>query len=299
MGAGPIVTNAVVAVQSYLKATGQGVYTAAQMTELLRRTGTPQTGTRLVGPLPDVAAALRSVEVDAPSTRAAFSSEGVNGWYLNPTITLSASDGWGVGVVRHGVPVGRRRLDGRTRLRSRSFRPVPTRSSCARSTGRGTSRAATSCRSASSTSRLTVGGSAGAAVPATLSLTLGPAAAFGAFVPGIDREYTATTTASVVSTAGDATLSVADPSSAARGRLVNGTFALDDPLRAMATSTGGTGSGTFAPLGDSGLALLSYAGPVSNDAVAIAFRQRITAGQALRTGSYAKTLTFTLSTTTP
>ena len=51
-GAGPIVTNAVVAVQSYLKATGQGVYTAAQMTELLRRTGTSQTGTRLVGPLP-------------------------------------------------------------------------------------------------------------------------------------------------------------------------------------------------------------------------------------------------------
>ena len=32
VGAGPIVTNAVVAVQSYLKATGQGVYTAAQMT---------------------------------------------------------------------------------------------------------------------------------------------------------------------------------------------------------------------------------------------------------------------------
>ena len=119
----------------------------------------------------------------------------------------------------------------------------------------------------------------GAAVPATLSLTLGTAAAFGAFVPGVDREYTATTTASVVSTAGDATLSVADPSGVARGRLVNGAFALDDPLRAMATSTGGSGSGAFAPLGD-GLALLRYAGPVSNDAVSIAFRQRITAGQA-------------------
>ena len=50
-----------------------------------------------------------------------------------------------------------------------------------------------------------VGDSAGGAVPATLSLTLGTAAAFGAFVPGVDRGCTATTTASVVSTAGDAT----------------------------------------------------------------------------------------------
>ena len=44
---------------------------------------------------------------------------------------------------------------------------------------------------------------------------------------------------------------------------------------------------------------MTYSGPVSNDAVSIAFRQRIAAGQALRTGTYSKTLTFTLSTTTP
>ena len=37
----------------------------------------------------------------------------------------------------------------------------------------------------------------------------------------------------------------------------------------------------------------------SNDAVTIAFRQHIGATQALRTGAYSKTLTFTLSTTTP
>ena len=40
-------------------------------------------------------------------------------------------------------------------------------------------------------------------------------------------------------------------------------------------------------------------GPVSNDTVTIGFRQHIAANQALRTGAYSKTLTFTLSTTTP
>ena len=43
----------------------------------------------------------------------------------------------------------------------------------------------------------------------------------------------------------------------------------------------------------------SWTGPVSNAAVAITFRQHIGANVALRTGTYAKTLTFTLSTTTP
>ena len=52
----------------------------------------------------------------------------------------------------------------------------------------------------------------GGTVPATLSLTLGAPAAFGAFTPGIAKEYTASTTATVISSAGDATLTVADPS---------------------------------------------------------------------------------------
>jgi hypothetical protein len=46
-------------------------------------------------------------------------------------------------------------------------------------------------------------------------------------------------------------------------------------------------------------ALLSYDGPVSNDGVTIGFEQSIGANGALRTGSYSKTLTFTLSTTAP
>ena len=49
-------------------------------------------------------------------------------------------------------------------------------------------------------------------VPATLSLTLGTPASFGAFTPGVARTYEASTSANVISTAGDALLSVADPS---------------------------------------------------------------------------------------
>ena len=56
-------------------------------------------------------------------------------------------------------------------------------------------------------------GQAGGTVPATLALTLGTPATFGAFTPGVAKTYDASTTANVISTAGDATLSVADPSS--------------------------------------------------------------------------------------
>ncbi len=48
-------------------------------------------------------------------------------------------------------------------------------------------------------------GGAGGSVPATLALTLGAPASFGSFVPGVAAEYTAGTTANVITTAGDAT----------------------------------------------------------------------------------------------
>ena len=145
-------------------------------------------------------------------------------------------------------------------------------------------------------------GDVSGSVPPTLSLSLGPPAAFGAFTPGTGRDYDATTTATVSSSAGDATLSVTDPSSTATGRLVNGQHALDEPLQVRASSLRGTGDSAFAPLSaiaGSPLALLTWAGPVTDDTVTIGFRQHIAANQALRTGVYAKTLTFTLATTSP
>src|SRR4051812_6410052 len=75
-------------------------------------------------------------------------------------------------------------------------------------------------------------GNVGGSVPATLALTLGPPAGFGAFTRGVAKDYTASTSANVISTAGDATLSVADPSANATGHLVNGAFSLPSALQA-------------------------------------------------------------------
>jgi hypothetical protein len=141
---------------------------------------------------------------------------------------------------------------------------------------------------------------AGGSVGATLSLTLGTPASFGAFTPGITKTYESSTTAKVISTAGDALLSVADPSSTATGHLVNGTFFLPQPLQARARNAANTGT-AYNNVGSSAspLNLLTYAGPVSNDEVALQFSQLVNSTDALRTGAYSKTLTFTLSTTTP
>ncbi|HEX6023806.1 MAG TPA: M14 family zinc carboxypeptidase, partial [Solirubrobacter sp.] len=137
-------------------------------------------------------------------------------------------------------------------------------------------------------------------VPPTLSLSLGAAAAFSPFTPGIDFDYTASTTANVISTAGDGVLSVADPSSVATGRLVNGSFSLAQPLQVKAASLSGVG-GEFAPVGSSAspTSLLTYSAPASNDPVTLDFKQTIGRTEPLRTGTYSKTLTFTLSTTQP
>ena len=144
----------------------------------------------------------------------------------------------------------------------------------------------------------TDGGGPGGSVPATLSLTLGTPASFGAFVPGVGRTYTASTTANVISSAGDATLSVSDSSANAPGRLVNGSFSLPTPVRARAASPAGLG-GAFGSVSQNPLTLLTYTSPIANDPVTISFEQQIGANDALRTGNYSKTLTFTLSTTTP
>ena len=56
------------------------------------------------------------------------------------------------------------------------------------------------------------------------------------------------------------------------------------------------------PVGGSAtpLTLLTYKAPTpGNDTATLNFKQAITATEALRTGTYAKTLTFTLSTTAP
>jgi hypothetical protein len=126
-----------------------------------------------------------------------------------------------------------------------------------------------------STPPVSVAQTVGASVPATLALTIDASASFGAFAPGVDATYTTHTTADVVSSAGDAALSVSDP-----GHLANGAFTLADPLQVLFSKR-------------------TWSAPVSHDPVTITFTQHIGANQPLRTGTYTKTLTFTLSTTSP
>jgi hypothetical protein len=135
-------------------------------------------------------------------------------------------------------------------------------------------------------------------VPATLSLSLGTPASFGTFVPATARTYTAATAANVVSSAGDAALSIADPGATAPGHLVNGPFSLPAALKVAATSPAGTSAGQGTVSG-APLNLLTYSGPISHDPVAITFSQDIGQTDALRAGNYSKTLTFTLSTINP
>ena len=79
----------------------------------------------------------------------------------------------------------------------------------------------------------------------------------------------------MISTAGDATLSVADPSSTNTGQLVNGAFALAQPLQASASSLGGTRRRRPGRRLGRPTSLLNYGGPVSNDSVTLTFKQTI------------------------
>ena len=138
-------------------------------------------------------------------------------------------------------------------------------------------------------------GNVSGTVPATLSLAVGGPASFGAFTPGIARTYLTTLGATATSTAADATLSVADHSPTGTGHLVNAAFVLPQPLQAR------VGAAAFANVGSAAapLNLRSWTGPTSNDNVTIDLSQLVNANDPLRTGTYSKTLTFTLSTTSP
>jgi Peptidase family M1 domain len=136
-------------------------------------------------------------------------------------------------------------------------------------------------------------------VPATLMLTLGAPATFGPFTPGVTRDYSAFTTATVVSTAGNAALSVADPDTAHPGHLVNGAFVMPSALQASAASPLAGAGPAPASLGAAPLTLLNWTAPASNDPATVTFAQHVAGTDPLRTGTYSKTLTFTLSTTTP
>ena len=149
--------------------------------------------------------------------------------------------------------------------------------------------------SAAPASSVSVSGGVTGTVPATLALSLGASTSFGAFAPGATADYFASAAGAVTSTAGDATLAVTDPSTTATGHLVNGAFVMPQALQVSASSFA-AGGGAYAPVPTE---VLRYSGPASNDQVTVRFKQPVAASDALRTGTYTKTLTFTLSTSHP
>jgi hypothetical protein len=204
-----------------------------------------------------------------------------NGWYTTPVKFTMATTGASIAVREY-------RLDGGAWA---TYTAEATVSAPGAHTleYRGTNAAGTT---AVQSKAFTIGsvtdtpGSIGGLVPATLALTLGAPATFGPFTPGVAKDYTADTAATVTSTAGDAALSVSPVSAgglttaALAGHLTNGSFALPEALQVSFSKA-------------------TWTAPVANDPVTITFKQHIGSGDALRTGAYSKTLTFTLSTTTP
>ena len=116
-------------------------------------------------------------------------------------------------------------------------------------------------REAIKTQRLLVGatdapGTVGGTVPATLSLSLGDSGHLRPVHGGRRIATTSPRPANVISTAGDASLSVSDPSSDHPGHLVNGSFFLP-------RSCGGRTAARRCPVGGSSARRtpLSYSGP--------------------------------------
>jgi hypothetical protein len=83
---------------------------------------------------------------------------------------------------------------------------------------------------------------------------------------------------------------VQDTSPFFTNRLVNGSYALPQELQVR------NNAGTFQTM-PAGLRF--WGGPTSSEVVPVDFKQSIGANDALRTGTYGKTLTYTLSTTNP
>ena len=141
----------------------------------------------------------------------------------------------------------------------------------------------------------TVGGN----VPSIMQLTISPTASFGTFVPGVARDYNTALAVNATTTTADAKLTMADMSTTGPGFLENGPFKLASGLQFRHVFS--APAPAFAPMSTSNapVELRSWAAPTTNSASTIDLRQSIGADETLRAGTYAKSLLFTLSTTTP
>jgi sugar phosphate isomerase/epimerase len=146
-------------------------------------------------------------------------------------------------------------------------------------------------------------GTVGGNVPSVLNLSItNTGGSFGTFVPALARTYDTALSAVATTTTGDALLSVTDWSTTAPGHLVNGAFSLPQAVGVRALGLGDSASTAFQPLSETAgqlVPLKAWSSPITAAPLTLGFRQGIGGGDVLRAGTYSKTLTFTLSTTTP
>ncbi len=246
------------------------------------------------------------VDVTAPTTTATLNPPAVGGVVNgNPTVTLTASDGGGSGVASTVYSI-----DGGPWTAYTG--PFPLKGGVRVVTYYSTDNVGhveatdTLTVQINPTATSTPTGS----VASTLAVaTSGTAPTFGAFTAGVAANYTTTTSATITSTAASATLTASDtcaPTPACfPGHLVNsaagGPYAMAQGLQVAGTDPANTaGSGVFTDLSVTNPAtLLTYSTPVANDPVTVTFKQPIAATDPLRTGTYSKTITLTVSTSTP
>jgi hypothetical protein len=141
-----------------------------------------------------------------------------------------------------------------------------------------------------------VTGKVSSVVPSTLALSVNPLV-LPAFIPGVTQTYTGTTTATVTSSWPNAALGVFDPdtSNTNNGRLIhqNGTSITARDMEVM------NSTGAFQSIQATPRTVATWATQVASASTTITMRQAIQNNDVLVSGEYAKTLTFSLSTTTP
>jgi len=121
----------------------------------------------------------------------------------------------------------------------------------------------------------------------------------GHFIPAEAKTYTNTCNVTATDTDAASRLTAEDASPTHPGHLVQGTYFLPEPLEVQAAAEErGTTTGVKT-LGASAETLLSFAEPFADNLLTVRFTQKIGKKDPLHTGVYAKTITLTLSTTTP
>ncbi len=139
-------------------------------------------------------------------------------------------------------------------------------------------------------------------VPRTLSLEESTCTTvkLGEFLPGVPANYHNTCAVTATDTGGNGKLTAEDKEAKGHeGHLMNGSYFLPKALEAKAIDAQSLGGGGALTSLESPVVLLSWSAPFSADVITTTFNQPIAKTDGLRTGTYAKTITLTLSTTEP